>query len=139
MGCKLFKQIFAGIESALNSFFPQVWNPVIVLKSTVKNDWAFEFWKLNYSPQPPHEGTNLGWRCFVFIRKYRGITVHLSMPCTANLGTGIKVARLRQVFKFKLVTANELKPSQLENAEMKQNRQGWRYRGGARGLEPPHF
>ena len=70
-------------------------------------------------PRPPHEGTNLDLRCIVFISKYRGITVHLRMPCAANLGTGIKVARLRQVFKFKLVTGNELKPSQLENAEMK--------------------
>ena len=70
------------------------------------------FWirKLNYSPHTPHEGTNLVWRCFVFIRKcrciYTWIAVHLSIPCAANLGTGIKVAWLRKAFKFKLVITN---------------------------------
>ena len=89
------------------------------IKANCKKWMSFRIGKSNYSPQPPHEGTNLDWCCFAFISKYRGITVHLSMPCAANLGTGIKLARLRQVFKFKLVTANELKPSQLKNAEMK--------------------
>ena len=51
--------------------------------------------------------------------------VHLSMPCPANLGTGIKVARLRQALKLKVVTANELKSSKLENVEMKYNRETW--------------
>ena len=41
------------------------------------------------------------------------------MPCAANLGIGIKVPKFWQAFKFKLVTGNELKPSQQESAEIK--------------------